>query len=322
MLMKFAILVWTQILWISFCQMIGNGQNFKIQENYMQCEICIRMFQYEFDFDKLLKDENKIKEIRMLNKNNDNVEMIAKEIAMQYFFKGADSQFEGKMPNGFNIQICKETQIGMDMACDKVRKSLCEGILSLENGICESSEIEMMKKTYNFNYPMPHTQEVKQLAFNHNFLQPINQIKENEVKSDIFSNNFQNNIQNNQNQELHNFKEQIKVKDNEREKNNLLQNSFQEYLKSLSNTGKGLGQIQQPRFKEQNFNPPLPNNDEAAINSNSNKYTQTSFLNLTPEYISQNFDSQPKTHWRPPTPVLLKNFDMADQLRDISILTT
>jgi hypothetical protein len=49
-----------------------------------------------------------------------------------------------------------------------------------------------------------------------------------------------------------------------------------------------------------------------------------SLIELTPSYIENNFDSKPKTHWSPPKPVLLENFErsMGDQLKEISYLTT
>ena len=49
---------------------------------------------------------------------------------------------------------------------------------------------------------------------------------------------------------------------------------------------------------------------------------RSSYLELTPEYISNNFDSEPKRHWQPPKPVLLENFEhnIGGQLKDISNL--
>jgi hypothetical protein len=50
------------------------------------------------------------------------------------------------------------------------------------------------------------------------------------------------------------------------------------------------------------------------------QFGDISLLELTPEYIKKNFDSVPKSHWRPPKPVLLANFqgNIGDQLKDIS----
>lgn len=56
--------------------------------------------------------------------------------------------------------------------------------------------------------------------------------------------------------------------------------------------------------------------------NNIEKLGQSSYLELTPEYIEKNFDSSPKTHWQPPKPVLLENFEnnIGSQLKDISDL--
>jgi hypothetical protein len=54
------------------------------------------------------------------------------------------------------------------------------------------------------------------------------------------------------------------------------------------------------------------------------KFGKLSLLQLSPEYIKDNFDSTPKSHWQPPKPVLLQNFErnIGDQLKDISGLAT
>ena len=45
-------------------------------------------------------------------------------------------------------------------------------------------------------------------------------------------------------------------------------------------------------------------------------------MELTPNYIQKNFNSEPKRHWQPPKPVLLENFqnNIGVQLKDISNL--
>lgn len=49
-----------------------------------------------------------------------------------------------------------------------------------------------------------------------------------------------------------------------------------------------------------------------------------SLIELSPAYIANNFNSRPKTHWIPPKPVLLNNFEtsIGSQLGDIAKLTT
>ncbi len=60
------------------------------------------------------------------------------------------------------------------------------------------------------------------------------------------------------------------------------------------------------------------------INSGQPIPENISLLELSPSYIDNNFDSKPKSHWTPPKPVLLDNFEksMGDQLKEISYLTT
>ena len=52
------------------------------------------------------------------------------------------------------------------------------------------------------------------------------------------------------------------------------------------------------------------------------QFGDISLLEMSPEYIKNNFDSTPKSHWKPPKPVLLQNFErnIGDQLKDISSL--
>jgi hypothetical protein len=60
------------------------------------------------------------------------------------------------------------------------------------------------------------------------------------------------------------------------------------------------------------------------INTGQPNPENISLIELTPNYIENNFDSKPKTQWTPPKPVLLENFErsMGDQLKEISYLTT
>ena len=56
--------------------------------------------------------------------------------------------------------------------------------------------------------------------------------------------------------------------------------------------------------------------------SNIEKLRESSYLELTPDYIENNFNSNPKSHWQPPKPVLLENFEnnIGSQLKEISQL--
>lgn len=86
------------------------------------------MFEVEFNYEKLLKDDNRMKIIKNYfvfseENNNDkfnqifsreNLEFIMKEVSMQYFFKGSDGQYNPKT---------------------KPKDKLCEEILDYDN-IC------------------------------------------------------------------------------------------------------------------------------------------------------------------------------------------
>lgn len=179
-----------------FSESSESGENEKLK-----CKICYEMFP-EFDFDKLTNDANKIKMIKNLENSDERIILIAKEISMQYFFKGAEAQFENKD----EINECNQN----NTQCGKVINEVCEQILNLKKNTCSLNKIN-------------------------NFLKPEN---ENETK-------------------------------------NPMNYSFMD-------------------LKTQ----------------------------ITPSYIQENFNSEPKSHWTPLKPVLLQNFErsIGDQLKDISSL--
>jgi hypothetical protein len=63
-------------------------------------------------------------------------------------------------------------------------------------------------------------------------------------------------------------------------------------------------------------------NEKINFNNEFETPLKSSYLELTPEYIQKNFNSNPKRHWEPPKPVLLENFqnNIGVQLKDISNL--
>ena len=177
--------------------------------SHIKCKICQEMFKYNFDFDKITQDTD-IKNIFP----KDKLETVAKEISMQYFFKGAESQFESMIPVDVDFSNCKF--VNTDEKCERLKKKLCENLLSFEKHQCE------VKADYNFK-------------------------KKNDI---LFKDDFKNNDQ--------------------------------------------------------------------------NKFNKMSLIQLTPEFIGDNFDSTPKVHWKPPKPVLLQNFEnsIGTQLKEISQLTS
>lgn len=180
-----------------------------INTTQFKCQICQEMFKYNFDFDKITQDTN-------INKiyPKDKLESTAKEISMQYFFKGAESQFESMIPVDVDFSNCKF--VNTDEKCERLKNKLCESLLSLEKHQCE------VKTNYNLK-------------------------KKNVIH---FEDDFKN--------------------------------------------------------------------------SDQNKFNKMSLIQLTPEFIGDNFDSTPKVHWKPPKPVLLQNFEnsIGSQLKEISQLTS
>lgn len=130
----------------------------------IDCKICQEMFQHEFNFEKLIKDEsavNIIKDFFMgINIENfnlkdyltaANLENISKEISVQYFFKGEDSQFSSE-ENVEKMKACKNNKSAQNIKnnnpCDLLKLKLCENILSLESNLCMNlnSRIAFLKE--------------------------------------------------------------------------------------------------------------------------------------------------------------------------------
>jgi hypothetical protein len=187
------------------------SQNEKIK---LQCQICIQMFKYDFDYDKLMKGENKF--------DSESVENLAKEISMQFFFKGGEIQFDSLIPSDINFSKCK---LDNNDRCTNLKMKFCESILNFDKNVCTGK----IRKTED----------------------PNNFIK-------------------------------------------------------INNSGA-------------NNSIPFRENSPKSVND----FNNISLIEMTPDYVTQNFESTPKNHWNPPKPVLLQNFEnsMGDQLKEISFLT-
>lgn len=101
----------------------------------LQCRVCNEMFNYDFDFERFLHEKSLIEVICQNGKYDvPSIEIASKEISMQFFFKGGDSQYESYD----NIVNCKKLKV-KEEKCEKSKAKLCESILSLEENICHSS---------------------------------------------------------------------------------------------------------------------------------------------------------------------------------------
>ena len=119
------------------------------------------MFQYEFNYEKLLKDDTKINFIKSffaeISENDfnlrdyfskDNLDFLSKEISMQYFFKGEDSLFASeehmeKFKNCKNLKASEATENGslnsnnnIFNQCEIMKLKMCENILTFEADVC------------------------------------------------------------------------------------------------------------------------------------------------------------------------------------------
>jgi hypothetical protein len=218
----------------------------------VQCKLCQEMFEFEFNYEDILKSKlidiiKKTFETIEQNKDElknyfskDNMEFTAKEISMQYFFKGGESQIDEL--NSLKFKECKFKRID---ECNEMKLGACEKILSFDEGMC----INMKNKIKNFI------------------------LNSNSKRDDVIKPLLPGKIDEN----IINFKKL--------------------FFKQKENF---IGDDKDPEVIK--------------------KFGDISLIELTPEYIEKNFDSSPKSHWRPPKPVLLANFEgnIGNQLKDIS----
>lgn len=163
-----------------------NTQSDEIKK-LLDCKICQEMFQYEFNYEKLLNDDSKINIIKSLFEgiseqdfnfkgyfSKDNLEFVSKEISMEYFFKGEESQFLSE-ENLEKFKNCKNQKFdninnnininnvnnNSDYRCEILKFKLCENLLSIEADLCTKFNerrdfwINKNKK----NYEKENTQE-------------------------------------------------------------------------------------------------------------------------------------------------------------------
>jgi hypothetical protein len=286
----------------------------------LQCAICLQMFTVNFDYEqitknlqyshnikkylaKIGKDESEIDKLM----NKDKFNNLAQDVAMQYFFKGADSQFEEKINKNFNS--CKLRPPMEDQPCDKLRLGLCEDLLSYDREICINSFSG--SSTYNLIKTNNAHDLNNSNSFNNLNIQSLNEIPEigsslKPIRKQMENNNNLNNMNNNNNN-LFNFPSTsslLKFKQQEQEQESEI-NGLAKLQNILKNNNNNNNQYNSLRHQ-----------------MNEDKPADISLLELSPSYIKKNYSSIPKTHWQPPKPVLLENFDrnIGSQLQEISIL--
>ncbi len=264
----------------------------------INCKVCQFSFNFNFNYDKLLEDVTSINNMKKFFVNTidneelealfkkENIENISKEVSMQYFFKGSENQFIGQ--KFIDYTDCKENKKEKSF-CDQVKLKLCDDILGMDN-FCPNIKQLLIKNNSNNNADVSEIQKLQ-----------TNQLFKQKNKSFLQSNMVTNTVPQNANlmDILSNLK-QLNFKQISPNKPTAPSNSL------INNF-----------MKKNKFNPNFMKNNDLA-NNNIN------FLQLTPEYINRNLSSKPRTHWAPPKPVLLQNFQksITDQLKDIGFLTT
>jgi hypothetical protein len=111
-----------------------------IDPNIFKCKLCIEMIDFDFNYDQLMNNEDKIRSMKnnFLNEigleekkvseqfSKDNLEFLTKEISMQYFFKGSESKTAGNLKEctGVQTEQCKKIKSGHISSCIIQRVSL------------------------------------------------------------------------------------------------------------------------------------------------------------------------------------------------------
>lgn len=277
------------------------------KQKLIQCKLCEEMFDFNFNYEEILKSK-KIESIRkafeaLQSKNEefsvnnyfskDNMEFVTKEISMQYFFKGADSLIDEV--DSLKYKECKNNKTSNSLQCQKLKLRVCEKVLNYEDGVCINLQNHLKGIIAQMNNLRGREKKYKGIPSD-TTEQLSNSLSEISIE----------NLKNKKLQELNRMNNMNKL------------NNIQSL--NLKPNEEGIINFQKFHFKQRN-----------GVQENSYKdkdgdvikqFGDISLLQLTPEYIKQNFDSVPKSHWQPPKPVLLQNFErnIGDQLKDISSL--
>jgi hypothetical protein len=266
----------------------------------IQCLICEDMFQKGFNYEEFMKDASAIDKIKnrlsgnfdmnvlSTTLNKDNLEFVTKEISMQYFFKGAESQFDENTSK--QIKLCNENNA--QQQCEKVKLGLCENILSFESGLC----------TYINSSPIRPVNDNKVVdspgIANHTALP--NNIQQ---MQDTFSQQSQGN-------NMHSFHSNKAA--NQFMNSNMYTNAFNPAM---------LGAAGYPPYMMNNGMASMVNMQALPLTPDN-----ISLLQVSQKYLENNnaIDDSKQKQWNAPKPVLLDNFqsNIGDQLKDISLLTT
>jgi hypothetical protein len=95
----------------------------------------------------------------------ESVENLAKEISMQFFFKGGEVQFDSLISSDVDFNKCKVDD--SDDRCTKLKMKLCESILSFEKKEC-TGEIRNPEDLKNLNKKEVLNTNLKSITYGQN----------------------------------------------------------------------------------------------------------------------------------------------------------
>jgi hypothetical protein len=280
------------------------------KQKLIQCKLCEEMFDFNFNYEEILKSK-KIDSIRRAfgalqsSKDDfsisnyfskDNMEFVTKEISMQYFFKGADSLIDEV--DSLKFKECKNNKTSNTAICQKLKLGVCEKVLNYEDGVCVNLQNHLKSIIAQMNNLRGRGKKDKEITSD-TPEQLSNSIPEISIET----------LRNKKLQELNRM--------------NNISNLNKVQPLHLKPIEEGIINFQKFHFKQRNG---VKENTYTDLNDKDGdvikQFGDISLLQLSPEYIKQNFDSVPKSHWQPPKPVLLQNFErnIGDELKDISSL--
>jgi len=150
-------------------------------KSLVRCKICQDLNQFDFNYELIFKDKKKISELQKIieklntktkshNQENyslENLEILAKEISMEFFFKGEESIFSTEEKNDKNYineyNYCKSIPVGIEEKCDIKKLKVCETILNIKDNICVKNYQALTLINENKNKKIENFDEINQL---------------------------------------------------------------------------------------------------------------------------------------------------------------
>jgi hypothetical protein len=279
----------------------------------VQCLICEEMFSKGFNFDEFMKDTQVIEKMKgrlpgadplvvYSSLSKDNLEFIAKEVSMQYFFKGAESQFDEKTMS--QVKGCTGQE------CEKLKLGLCENILSLEKGLCTTISEQKASPVCDIGL------SAAAAAMDNKKLDSlVGQFEQQKGNTVGISQNDLINLINKNHGYLSNPLDRMTNMGN--------QGLGLQQLNTYAGMG-GMGILNNPYM-----NNPLLGLSNEVYNKPNMTTDNISLLQVGQKYLEDPTNNTANMgnigkQWAPPKPLLLDNFqnNIGEQLKDISLLTT